>query len=139
MSFIKEEKNLEAPNVYNITSYDPVELAHYLADNCVEEIPVSIDTPEDISGVGEMLSRIGNTYSYVMSLLAFAQADIRNCRRNKDKISVEDAIDRRDVLDNFVNVIKMQYQTISRMLTAKQESRNEYRMLGGDVDTKMQQ
>ncbi len=120
---------METPTIANIRNYNPMKLAEYLTANYIVQIPIAVETPEEIAQIGSLLSILGNSYSFLMSLLAVAQADIRVCRRTKNKADIEDAIDRRDVLETFVSVVKMQHQTVSRMLTAKQESRNEYRML----------
>lgn len=117
-------------NVFNVNQWNPRELADYLLANYTVEIPVSADTPEDLRQIGTLLGTLSNSYSFVMSLLMYAKVNIRECRRQGEKVLVDDAVDRKNVLEDFVSILKMQYSAVSRLISARQQAAEEMKMLG---------
>ena len=116
--------------VFNVNNWNPKDLADYLLANYTVEIPVSADTPEDLRRIGTLLGTLSNSYSFVMSLLMYAKVNIRECRRQGEKTLVDDAIDRKNVLEDFVSILKMQYSAVSRLISARQQAAEEMKMMG---------
>ena len=79
-----------------------------------------------------MLGRLTNAYSYVMQLSIQAKRAIREAKRaKKSKDEIDDAIDRKAVIDGFVDIISMQYKAISRIVTIRQQENEELKMTDG--------
>ena len=112
-----------------ILSMNPVELALWLEENYTYETPINIDSIDEMKEAGRMLSKI--SYAYIATLAALAKVMIRVEKRKgkENKENSEDMIDRRDLLQNKADVLKLQYQTISRMITVKQEINAEMKMM----------
>ena len=85
---------------------------------------------EEMKKVNTQLSRLANSYSFVMQLLTYTKIQVRQEKRKgkENKENYEDMIDRRDTLQNTADILKMQYQTLSRMITVKKEINDELRM-----------
>lgn len=116
--------------VFNVNNWNPKDLADYLLANYTVEIPVSAETPDDLKRIGNLLGTLSNSYSFVMSLLMYAKVNIRECRRQGEKVLVDDAIDRKNVLEDFVSILKMQYSAVSRLISARQQAAEEMKMMG---------
>lgn len=116
--------------VFNLNNWNPKDLADYLLANYTVEIPVSAETPDDLKRIGNLLGTLSNSYSFVMSLLMYAKVNIRECRRQGEKVLVDDAIDRKNVLEDFVSILKMQYSAVSRLISARQQAAEEMKMMG---------
>ena len=63
-----------------------------------------------------------------MQLSALATVQKRLCARDGDKQRKEDAIDKIYVIDKIVSAVKLRYDTLSRMVTIKQEIDRELNM-----------
>lgn len=116
--------------VLNLKEWNPKELTNYLLSNFSVDIPPAIEEPEDYKRVSKLLSDISGIYSFAMSLLMYAKVQVREARRTGNKSDVEDAIDRKNVLEDFVSIVKMQYNAVSRLISARQQATEELKMMG---------
>lgn len=116
--------------VLNLKEWNPKELTNYLLSNFSVDIPPAIEEPEDYKRVSKLLSDISGIYSFAMSLLMYAKVQVREARRTGNKLDVEDAIDRKSVLEDFVSIVKMQYNAVSRLISARQQATEELKMMG---------
>ena len=107
---------------------DSEELLDVLFDNFIYEVPKEIVTADELKEVSEMLSSTYSQYSFLMQLLSYAKIKKRVASRNKNKILKDDLIDKEDVISNVVSAVKLRYNTLSRMITAKQEYNKELNM-----------
>ena len=114
-----------------ILSMNPVELALWLEENYTYETPINIDSIDEMKEAGRMLSKISNSYAYIATLASLAKVmiPVKKKKGKENKENSEDMIDRRDLLQNKADVLKLQYQTISRMITVKQEINAEMKMM----------
>lgn len=113
-------------NTQEILKMKPFDIATFLIDNFTFEVP------EETNGeIGKLMSDISNAYSFVQSLLMYAQIDVRTKRRTSIKTDIEDAIDKRDAISTFCDTLKLQYNTVSRLITVKQQLLDEAKYLGG--------
>ena len=116
---------------YNtLLNMTPIDLAMWLEKEYASTLPSNIDSMEEMKKVNTQLSRLANSYSFVMQLLTYTKIQVRQEKRKgkENKENYEDMIDRRDTLQNTADILKMQYQTLSRMITVKKEINDELRM-----------
>jgi len=113
-----------------ILTMAPMELAKWLNENYTFVIPDSIDSIDQMKQVSRILSELTNSYAYMMQLLNYAKIMVRQEKRKgkENKENYENMIDRRDILQNVADILKMQYQTVSRMITVKKEINEELKM-----------
>ena len=116
---------------YNtLLNMTPIDLAIWLEKEYASTLPSNIDSMEEMKKVNTQLSKLANSYSFVMQLLTYTKIQVRQEKRKgkEKKENYEDMIDRRDTLQNTADILKMQYQTLSRMITVKKEINDELRM-----------
>lgn len=116
--------------ISNVLSMEPEKLAIWLNENYSFQIPVVIETADDLRSAGRLMGNLTNTYSYIMSISTFAGLAVREAKRNKlDKSVIDDCIARRDLIKDFADTIKFQYNAVSRMITVKQNIDEELKMI----------
>jgi hypothetical protein len=114
----------------DISQMPPKDLAMWLNNNYLIEIPTSIETCEDLRKAGVLLGKLTNVYSYIISMSTFAKLSVREAKRKKlDKETIDDYMDRKNVLEDFANTIKLQYTAVSRMITVKKQIDDEMKMI----------
>lgn len=106
----------------------PEELFEYLTDTFGEEVPTQLISIEDMQKAGELLGRLTNQYSYLVNISSLAKIKKRNVKRYGSKEQYEDAVDREEIINNMVEIVKHQYQSVSRCVTIKMANDNELRM-----------
>ena len=108
----------------------PLDLTDWLIKNYVTEIPTNIESKEDMEKAGRLLGELTNKYSYLISLVTYAKISVREEKRkgSSNKEGSDNAIDRRDAIQNIADIVKMQYQAVSRMITVKKEINEEIHM-----------
>ena len=117
-------------SIVELLQLNPMELGTWLAKNYLFQIPVSINTVDDLKIAGELLGRLTNSYSYINTASTFANMAVRDAKRKKlDKQNIDDCISRRDLLETFADTIKAQYNAVSRMITVKKQMDDEMRMI----------
>ena len=114
----------------DIMECDPIELFNWIQNNYIDDIPVSLETVDELQAAGNRLGELTNLYSYFISLVTIANIHLKECKREKkEKEIIDTAMARRDILQNTVDVLKMQYTAISRMITVKKQVDDELKML----------
>lgn len=114
----------------SILSLAPEDLLSWLQDNFMEDIPTSVTSVEELKKAGEMLGKLTNIYSYLVSMSLFAKLKIREARKNKDdKEEIDKCVDRKEIISSFADTIKCQYNAISRMITVKKQIDDEMKMI----------
>ena len=114
-----ETKAISKYSVKEILAEEPYHLMELFRNEYGYDIPETIDTVEDMRMAGKLLS-------------SYAKLDVRTARRDKNnKQKVEDAIDRKNVIDTFGEAVGLKYKAISRMLTIKQQINEELKMTDG--------
>ncbi len=123
----------------NYTSADlfkmaPEELIKYLNKLCSFNTPASIETVDDMKEAAKLLGQLGPLYSYLSNMEMTANVQKRFLKKDKDKKELYDsAITREYIFSSYVEQVKMLYNTVSRMLTIKNQIAQELRMLGETV------
>lgn len=107
---------------------NPTELLEVLIDNYLYDVPQEINSPDDFISVSKMLSETCNQYSFLIQLSSAAKIKKRLAAREKDKTQKEDFIDKESIVCGVLDAVKLRYNTLSRMITVKQEYNRELNM-----------
>ena len=126
------QKDFHLMTQEEIFQTDPMELMNIISDRCRLEIPPSIDTVEEMEMAGKLLSKCMSEYSYFTNMALMAKLRKRMLKRMKvPKEEVEDALSREEIFMNYADIMKFAYNTVSRMITVKQQVNDELRMTDG--------
>lgn len=110
---------------------DPEELNADLIDEYVHEIPVDIESIEDMAKAGHLMGILTNNYSYMVATLNTFKIWTKIAKLSEDKKEYEKMVMRRDSVEAIVDILKQQYLAVSRLITIKQEINNELKMTEG--------
>lgn len=114
-----------------IKTADPTELVTIVVGEYMKQIPSSIDSPDDLNMIGNLLSELTNHRTYLTGIHAMLQIETKILKRDKDrKTEAEDMMMRRDIIKTAIDSLSSQYDACSRMLTARKMQMDELRMLG---------
>lgn len=114
----------------NILSLDPEDLLQWLNSTFLEDIPIAINNTEDLKKAGVLLGKLTNIYSYLVSLSMFAKLKVREAKKDKEnKENIDKAIDRKEIINSYADIIKCQYNAVSRMVTVKKQIDEEMKMI----------
>lgn len=123
------EKSIQNASFKEIYEMEPFEMTEKLTDSFSYDLPEFLDTPEDLRNAGRLLGELCAAYSYLIQLASYGKLLVRDLKRTKtDKATIDNAIDRRDVINNLAEIIKLQYNTVSRMVSIKQQINYELKM-----------
>ena len=108
----------------------PTEFLQWLNEQFIENIPLAFDTYEDLQKIGNQIGTITNRYAYIAAFLSYTKIQTRNLKRMgvEYKAEYEDMMDRRDALQHTAETLKLQYQSMSRLITIRQEINKELNM-----------
>ena len=105
------------------------DLIIYLNKLCTFDIPKRVETIEDMQQASNILGRIGPIYAWLINMEM--RANINKRRLKKDnKEDYEKALIQEAVFSAFGKQVNIIYNTVSRMVTIKQQINQELRMLG---------
>ncbi|MCR5396829.1 MAG: hypothetical protein K6E64_05105 [Lachnospiraceae bacterium] len=114
---------------YNdILRKDPMELFCWLNQEFSVSVPAEIISAKDMDDAAKLLLKLTSYYSYLCSLLSYAKVLTRQVKRDCDKATYEDMIDRRDMIEAMQKNVMQQYSAISRAVTIHIENNRELRM-----------
>ena len=113
-----------------LVEMDPLKLMDWLTQNYTVEIPIQLNTVEDMERAGKLLGVLAGNYAYLNTLVSYAKVAVREEKRKGtgNKVSSENMITKRDAIQSFADSQKILYQAISRMITVKQEINEELHM-----------
>lgn len=114
----------------SVLKTQPREFSLWLRKEFIEDIPLTFDTYEDLQKIGNLIGVTANRYAYLASLLSYTKAVTRQLKRSECKSTYEDMVDRKEAIQNAVDTLKLQYQSLSRLITIRQEINQELRMNG---------
>ena len=111
----------------DILQMKPRELINWLEQEFIIQLPVNLDTIENLQLAQEMFSKFGNQYAYLTMLFNYAKISLREMKRNKDfpKNEIDDMIDKKDAIEKTMSAVDKLKGDLSRMLTVKQEINKE--------------
>lgn len=127
-----EGKPIKNYSTKEILSEDPLVLTEKLKSEYLFYLPETIENADDLLEAGRFLGKIANSYSFLVQLSSLAKINVRKLKREKkSKDEIDNAIDRKDSINNTVEAVKMQYNAISRLITVKQQINEELKMTDG--------
>lgn len=110
---------------------DPEELNSDLIEEYVHEIPINIESVDDMARAGRLMGILTNNYSYMLATLNTFKIWVKIAKKAEDKSEYEKMVMRRDSVEAIVDILKQQYSAVSRLISVKQEINNELRMTDG--------
>lgn len=109
------------------------ELVPYMAQICAIYLPEKIDSIEEMKYASGLLSKTSSLYSFTSNLALTSNIRKRNFKKEKKKTEYEEEIAREMVFNSFSEQLKMNYNTVSRMFSIKQQISQELKMLGETI------
>lgn len=123
----KTTKDLTAEEMLKM---EPVELIEYINSKFKVDVPINIESQQEINNASKRMAVAASYYSFFQSLKSQANVLKRYLKRTKaDKILIEDMIDRENIFDTQASIMKQTYDTISRLFTIKHRELDELKML----------
>ena len=131
------------PTINNIINSDPFELLDWAKENFSYAVPSGLNSVSDMGRVGTLLGMLTNEYSYLVSLTTelalyskIAKLNVPTKPKNADdmpyyiekKEEAEIMEQRKKVVECFANMLKQQYNAVSRMLTVYSQTQEELKM-----------
>lgn len=117
------------PSIQDILQMKPTELADWLQTTYIKPLPTPSSSQEFVK-YNYLLGELANVYAFLSGLLVASKISVRDSkRRGLSKEEVDDCIDRRDTIDAYLGIIKMQYNAFSRMITVQKNADDEMRMM----------
>ena len=114
----------------NLFTMSNTEIIDKLRDTVIEDIPRGIKSDKDLERLEYLLGKLANDYIYLVSMTNYARNYVRQLKRKGKEFQVEyeDMMDKRDTLESIASAVKLQYQSVSRMLTIKIELEGENKL-----------
>lgn len=133
------------PTINNIVNSDPFELLEWAKESFTHEVPSGVNSVSDMNRIGMLLGVLTNEYSYLVSLttelglyskMAKMSVPIKpkggdteemaNYIKKKEEAEIMEQ--RKKVISCFADILKQQYNAVSRMLTVYTQSQEELKM-----------
>ena len=126
-----------------IKEIDPEELLAFLQEKFTYEIPIGIESEAAMRKAGNLLGTIISAYTYLASALAtlnvytkLEKAKVPAKPKKADELeeyerlkqNYEMMVLRKQVVEQFVQILDKQYNCVSRMITVKIKADEELRM-----------
>lgn len=113
-----------------VLNKSPQELLDWITKEFIEsvEMPVQIIDSDGMNNASEQLLKLSSYYSYLATLLSEAKLNTRLTKRSSDKKAYEDAVDKKEIVQNAADAVKMMYAGVSRAVTIRMENLQELRM-----------
>lgn len=104
-----------------------IDIANHLVKDCLTTLPASIESVDDMRNAENLLSTLTNKYSYLLSMLMVLKIRVRESK-SIDKNTYAEYVSKRDLVSDSVDMIKQQYNAISRMISTRQQILKEIDM-----------
>lgn len=112
-------------NYADILAKEPIELLDWLSETFAIDFPTKIESIEDMSLASETLLKLSSYHAYLCELLSYAKIAVRQAKRDLSKTEWEDYVDKQNAIDRRLDIVKQQYNAISRAITVKTETNKE--------------
>lgn len=109
---------------------EPQELLDWVTDNFIASVtvPVQIDSAEAMDAAAEELLKLSSYYSFLATMSSAAKINARLAKDSGDKKAYAAAVDKKEIVQNAEDAVKMLYSGISRAITVRTENLQELRM-----------
>lgn len=116
----------------NMLNISPEELLSVLRKKYLIEIPIEVETPEQMQEAGKLLGVCTSHYTYLENMRLAANLIKRNMKREgRPKEEIEDAVCREEIFKTYSEISKNTYKALSRMIATRQQVLFELRMTDG--------
>jgi len=112
-----------------LKSMDPEKLSELLLKEYLHPMPADIETIEDMTSASMQMATIVGYLQYLQPQYTLLKIYAQNLKAGGDKDEYRLMMQRRDVLECVCDLLKTQRDTISRMLTIKQEINREMKLV----------
>lgn len=139
----KEESMVQRTNYSrsDLLRLEPLKLHEYLTDNFTITIPDRLDSVEEVSRTAELISKTTAYYSFLENMRVEANLKktiYKDYAANTDDPDLKKAyqkesanmLKREQIFESMVKIMDRTYQSISRMITIKQQVNKEIEMSG---------
>lgn len=104
------------------------ELISYLNKLSKIELPKQVETIDDLQFASRALGKLGPLYSWFVNMEMLANITKKQHKKtNKEKY--EEAMMKENIFSSYAKQVNIMYNTVSRMVTIKQQINQELRML----------
>lgn len=118
-------------NWRDVQNADPSVLAAELKNSFTTRMPEKIETPDEMYAAQRTLSRLASQYSFLTATNVEIKGLKRRMKREKaDKEEIDKMMEREELLTAYCEIVKMNYQAISRMISVRQQVYEELKMTG---------
>lgn len=114
----------------DLLSLEPVDLMEYLTENFSIQVPSAVTTAEDLEQAARILSQAYSYYSFLTSMRMTARLQKRELKNQKEsRAEIEKMLAREEAFEMQAGIAKHAYDTVSRMVTIKQQINQEMKMV----------
>ena len=110
-------------------SADPEQLNSILISQFFIDMPEKADSPEDLATISHIMATIVGYLQFLMPHLTVLKIRTQNLKASGAKEEYKIMMQRRDVVEVICDILKTQRDTLSRMITIKQEINKEINMV----------
>lgn len=96
-----------------------------------EPLP-QVETIEDLQKASRILGKLGPLYSWLTNMELMTNIQKKRYKK-EDKEKYEEWMIKESVFNSYAKQVNIMYNTISRMVTIKQQINQELRMLGNNI------
>lgn len=115
---------------YEYLKLSPEQLLNVLTDTFEAEIPEeNFNTVNGMNEIAKLLASTTNSYAFLMQLASVARIQCREFSRNGSKEEKENAIDKKEIINNIIRAVECRMKILSRLITIKQEINREINYL----------
>ena len=100
-----------------LVEMDPYKFLKYIQTQFYVDTPLGFDTLQDISGVANILMELTAKKELLYGLAAYLKLKTREKKREGDKLIYEDMVDRKEIVEYALDILKDKYAAISRSVT----------------------
>ena len=126
------EKKFDVYTIEELFSMDPELLIEKASERFRLEIPPSLDSINDMKQAGLLLGKCSSEFSYLANMAMTAKIRKRKVKREGGtRQDVEDALSREEIFATYADIMKLAYNSVSRMITVKQQINDELKFTDG--------
>ena len=118
-------------NYESLLNMKPLELLQWLITNYSVILPETVTTVGDMQKSSNILLRLAGNFQYLNALSSYAKLVTRDAKRNLSKQEYEDMVDKKEMIQNFTDLTKQNYNALSRAVTIYIHNSDELKMTGG--------
>lgn len=118
-------------NCETVLQMQPLDLLQWLITEYSIVLPETVTTIDDMKQASDLLLRLAGNYQFLNALSSFAKIATRDAKRNLSKKEYEDMVDKKEMIQNFEDLTKQNYNALSRAVTIYIHNCEELKMTAG--------